>query len=84
MQKTEAWYLGILIDTSNKINWKSQIRQQNGTRHLGIIKTKKVGYVNLQTMKSAYYALVYSYLQYGTATWGQLQKHLKAFTNPTK
>jgi len=57
-QNSETCYLDILID--DKLNWKPQIRQHCGKVAKGtwaLSKLKK--YVNLQTMKSAYYALVY-------------------------
>jgi len=66
-QKTEARYLGILID--DKINWKPQNQQQSSKIAKGtwaLSKPKK--YVNLQTVKRAYYALVYPHLQYCAAT----------------
>jgi len=65
----------MLID--NKLNWKPQICQQSGKIAKGtwmLSKLKK--YVNLHTMKSAYYALVYPYLQYCADTWGQAPKKL--------
>jgi len=59
-QKTKVQYLGILID--DKINWKAQICQQCGKiakDTWALSKLKK--HVNLQTMKSAYYALVFPF-----------------------
>jgi len=72
-QKTEAQYLGILID--DKLNWKPQIRQQSCKIAKGTwVLSKLKKYVNLQTMKSAYYALDYTHLQYCATAWDKLQK----------
>ena len=60
-------YLGILIDST--LSWKSQISPKNISHSIGIMY-KLRPFVNVNTMKSVYYSIIYPHLIYGLQVWG--------------
>ena len=68
-QVNEIKYLGVIFN--EKLSWKSHIQHvcsklSNGSWAL----LKLRNYVDTTTLKTVYYALIYSYLQYCVSTWG--------------
>ena len=68
-QVNEIKYLGVIFN--DKLSWKSHIQHvcfklSNGSWAL----VKLRNYVDTTTLKTVYYALIYSYLQYCVSTWG--------------
>ena len=69
----EIKYLGVIFD--DKITWKPQIKQLCTKLSCGSWALLKLrNYVNLSTLKSVYYSLIYSHLQYCISTWGLASK----------
>ena len=68
-QKQETKYLGVLID--NTLTWKAHIKlvcTKLARGCFALIKLQNL--VNLSTLKSVYYSMVYTHLQYWIAVWG--------------
>ena len=68
-QVNEIKYLGVIF--SDKLSWKSHIQHvcskvSNG--YWALLKLRN--YVDTTTLKTVYYALIYSYLQYCASMWG--------------
>ena len=68
-QVNEIKHLGVIFN--DKLSWKSYIQDvwsklSNGSWAL----LKLRNYVDTKTLKTVYYALIYSYLQYCVSTWG--------------
>ena len=73
IQKDYVKYLGIMID--NKMNWTQHINYLNAKLCKGswaISKLKK--FVNIHTLKTIYYSLIYSHLKYCITSWGKAAK----------
>ena len=72
-QKDHIKYLGIYID--HHLSWEKQIKfiQNKISKNIGIIR-KLRHYVNLNTLRNLYYALIYPYLTYGILSWGSTYK----------
>ena len=72
-QVKTATFLGIIIDEC--LTWKDHIAKvtKKIVRASGII-AKMRHFVNLNSLKLIYYALVYPYLIYGNLTWGNTYK----------
>ena len=67
-QVNQIKYLGIVFD--DKLTWKPHIQQvcsklSSGSRAL----LKLRNYVDLQTLKTVYYSLIYPHLHYCISTW---------------
>ena len=68
-------YLGILIDS--KLNWKIHISELTKKLHRATAILSKVRhYVSKPTLKSLYFSLFQSHLNYGCLVWGFAQKSL--------
>ena len=70
-QVNEVKYLGVIFN--DKLSWKSHILVQHVCSKLSngswaLLKLRN--YVDTTTLKTVYYALIYSYLQYFVSTWG--------------
>ena len=64
-----AKYLGVIID--NKLNWKNQIDSVTKKLSTGCWAIAKLRpFVNLKTLKTIYYTLIYPHLQYCISSWG--------------
>ena len=72
-QKTYVKYLGVLID--EHLNWKEQISQitKKISRSVGII-CKLRNCMDVPLLRTIYYSLVYSHLNYGIQVWGSACK----------
>ena len=72
-QKTYVKYLGVLID--EHLNWKEQISQitKKISRSVGII-CKLRHCMDVSLLRTIYYSLVYSHLNYGIQVWGSACK----------
>ena len=72
-QKQEIKYLGVLI--VNTLTWKAHIKlvcTKLARGCFALIKLRNL--VNLSTLKSVYYSMVYTHLQYCIAVWGHACK----------
>ena len=68
-QVNEIKYLGVIFN--DKLSWKSHIQHVCSKLSNGSWKLLKLrNYVDTTTLKTVYYALMYSYLQYCVSTWG--------------
>ena len=69
----ETKYLGVILD--KKLNWKSQLNivQSKVSRGCYIL-SKLRHYVDINTLKMLYYALIYPYLMYCVTSWGGAPK----------
>ena len=68
-------HLGILIDS--KLNWKKHISELTKTLNRATAILAKVRhYVNKSTLKSLYFSLFQSHLNYGCLVWGFAQQGL--------
>ena len=69
VQKDYVKYLGILLD--EHLNWKHQINNVSKkiSRGVGILSKLK-NFLETKLLKSIYYSLVYSHLNYGIQAWG--------------
>ena len=66
-------YLGVIID--DDLTWKPHIHNQcSKIAHSNWAFTNLRKYVNLSTLKCAYYGLIYPHLQYCYSLWGQASK----------
>ena len=67
-------YLGLLIDDG--LTWKEHVKHvcQKLSKACGII-SKIRHCVNINTLKTIYYALGYSYIRYGNIVWGNATKN---------
>ena len=76
-------YLGVIIDED--LSWKLHIHNQfSKIAHGNWALTNLRKYVNLSTLKCAYYGLIYPHLQYCSSLWGKASKtSLKPF-KPSK
>ena len=73
IQKDYVKYLGIMID--NKMNWTQNINYLNAKLCKGswaISKLKK--FVNIHTLKTIHYSLIYPHLKYYITSWGKAAK----------
>ncbi len=72
-QKSHVKYLGILID--EHLNWKEHISNvtKKISRSVGII-CKLRSCLNISLLRTIYYSLVYSHLNYGIHAWGSACK----------
>ena len=72
-QEKQLKYLGVMIDSH--MNWKAHISYicNKIKRSIGII-SKARHYINLETLTSLYYSLIYPYLIYGIVIWGHAYK----------
>lgn len=68
-------YLGVIMD--DKLSWKQQIQKQccNLARGSGAMCRIKY-YVNQQTLRMVYFALIYSHLQYCISSWGSASQSI--------
>ena len=68
-QKKCIKYLGIYLD--EHLNWKKQIDHVSSkiAKNIGILY-KLRHYLNLHMLKQLYYTLIYPYINYGAASWG--------------
>ena len=66
-------YLGLIID--DKLDWKSHVNYicKKVSKACGIL-SKLRHCINLDTLRTVYYALGYSYLRYGNIVWGNCSK----------
>ena len=66
-------YLGVYIDQN--LTWSNQISivSKKIAKNIGMI-SKLRHYVDLDTLRKVYFALVYPYLQYGAITWANTYK----------
>ena len=78
MQKDYVKYLGVLIDS--QLTFKSHMASvtKKISRTIGVM-TKLRHYLNSKTLKMLYYSMVYPYLIYGIAIWGNTSN---IFINP--
>ena len=66
-------YLGVIIDED--VSWKPHIHNQcSKIAHGNWALTNFRKYVNLSTLKCAYYGLIYPHLQYCFSLWGEASK----------
>ena len=66
-------YLGVIIDED--LSWKPHIHNQcSKIAHGNWALTNLRKYVNLSTLKCAYYGLIYPHLQHCSSLWGQASK----------
>ena len=68
-QVSQIQYLGITFD--DKLTWKPHIQQICSKLSSGswaILKLRQ--YVDLLTLKTVYFSLIYSHLQYCISSWG--------------
>ena len=79
---SEMEYLGVVIDCN--INWRSQINILTSklSRSAGVISKLRY-YFDTKVLLSVYYAIVYSYLQYGILCWATANQSDLAFLNTT-
>lgn len=67
--KTEAKYLGVIIDS--KLTWTSHVDQVCGKLSSGLYVIKKLkNTCNMDTARTAYFSLFESHLRYGLLVWG--------------
>ena len=68
-QKACIKYLGVYID--QHLNWKDQITHVKNkvSKNIGILY-KLRHYVSIHVLKQLYYTLIYPYLNYAVAVWG--------------
>ena len=71
--KSYIKYLGIYLD--EHLQWESQIQHVNNklAKNVGIIN-KLRHYLDFHMLKQLYYTLIYPYLNYGLASWGDAYK----------
>ena len=68
-QVNEIKYLGVIFN--DKLSWKSHMQHVCSKLFSGSWALLKLrNYVDTITLKTLYYALIYSYLQYCVPTWG--------------
>ena len=69
--KTSIKYLGIYLHVDEHLNWKTQIAhvQDKLTKNLGVLNQLR-NYLNFKMLRKLYYALIYTYLNYGAMCWG--------------
>ena len=69
IQKDHVKYLGVLLD--EHLNWRHQITSVSKkiSRGIGILSLLK-NCMEIKLIKSIYYSLVYSHLNYGIQAWG--------------
>ena len=70
LEKCESYkYLGVIFDSN--LTWKPHIEYICGKISKACGALSKIRhYVDIETLKSVYYALVHSYLRYGIVEWG--------------
>ena len=67
-EKDSTKYLGVMLDAN--LNWKKQIALiSNKIKSIGILSKLRY-YVNLEVQIKLYYSLVYLFLTYAIAAWG--------------
>ena len=68
-KKNVTNYLGVIID--DKLSWKNHIHSINIKLRKGIgILNKLKDFVNLTTLKSLYYSVIYPHMNYNILNWG--------------
>ena len=72
-QQDNIKYLGVMID--NGMNWSKHIMYLNAKLSKGAWALSKLRkYVNINTLKTIYYSLIYSHLKYCITSWGKASK----------
>ena len=70
-EMTHTKFLGVIVD--NELSWKHHIGYIHNKISKGIgILYKAKDLVNKSTMKTLYYAFLYSYLNYFVIVWGNI------------
>ena len=85
LEKSDSYkYLGVIFDT--ELSWKPQIERicNKISKACGAL-SKLRHYLDIDTLKNVFYALVHSYLRYGITVWGNaaenVMKPLNALLN---
>ena len=69
-RKSQIKYLGVYIDQN--LHWGSQIQNiKKLVKNIGIINKLRY-YVDLLILKQFHFSLIYPYLTYGIASWGNV------------
>ena len=73
LEDVQPIYLGLIIN--DKLDWKSHVNYicKKVSKACGIL-SKLRHCINLDTLRTVYYALGYSYLRYGNIVWGNCSK----------
>ena len=72
-QKSSIKYLGAVID--DKLSWKQQIKEKCTKTFKGSWAMYKMkNYVDYNTLRSVYFAIIYPHLQHCISSWGNASR----------
>ena len=72
-RETSIKFLGVIIDEN--ITWRNHINYLSNkiSKNIGVMYRAR-RFLNLQNMKSLYFSLIHSYINYGNIAWGSTNK----------